>query len=58
MSSALQHGSKEVVSAFDRLTLKRRGMDGDEKRRAKLKASIRLIGPSDQFADGRVNHWL
>jgi hypothetical protein len=58
MSSALQHGSKEVVSAFDRLTLKRSGMDGDEKRRAKLKASIRLIGPSDQFADGRVNHWL
>lgn len=57
-SSALQRGSKEFASAFERLTLKKSSMDAYEKRRAKLKGSIRLIGPSDQFADGRVNHWL
>jgi hypothetical protein len=55
-SSAFQEGSTQLVSAFDRLTMKRNSAQEDEKRRAKLKASIRLLGPSDQFADGRVNY--
>ena len=29
-----------------------------EKRREELKKKIRVIGPADQFADGRVNYWI
>ena len=51
------NGQKQLLTALDDTKLKLKKTNS-EKRREALKKSIQLIGPADQFPDGRVNHWI
>ena len=55
--SSFRTGQKQIVSALgDRAPKVKR--TSSEKRREALKKSIKMIGPADQFPDGRVNYWI
>ena len=55
--NAFQNGTNQLVSALDETRLKITRKNS-EKRREALKKSITLVGPADQFPDGRVNYWV
>lgn len=55
--ASVQRGALELRNGLDKARRKV-AATGAERKHIELKKKIRLIGPADQFPDGRVSEWI